>query len=496
MILVGDILRGNELFKQSHDYLYRALSKAEQLNDSLLCSVVYNRIAALGIDDQEIPLDTTERYARLSLELSRLQHNDTMIYNNLNILGVLETIRGNYQKSLDYLDDAYTLVRTTFPEDEPLILHNMARNWFSLGRSDHAVTMEKQAYEMAKKLNIPQYVRMSASYLKDYYISIGHYQEALHYVIQYYDAKEFILNQRVLVQLKEFNNQMEAEKQHLENQRLVYEKKLTDGQLRLFMIGGILLLVLLIVTVGFIIYQNRQRKKIREIAIRLDQSNAVLTRFISILGHDLRSPFNALIGYTDLLKNDASMIEMEREEIIARLYLVTRSTFRLLERILEWSHLQSGSVKPMLKTCDLSEMVRETIQVLDPSAFHKNIMIVFNHPGPIEIFTDENMILTVIRNLISNAIKFSHPGGRIEIGATSQENPVSFFIRDHGVGISKENLERLFQLDNKFKSQGTTGESGTGLGLILCHDYLAMLGGNLEVSSEEGKGSTFTVTLP
>ncbi|MBN1198190.1 MAG: tetratricopeptide repeat-containing sensor histidine kinase [Bacteroidales bacterium] len=496
MILVGDILRGNELYDQSREYLFNAMNKAKEQDDSGLLMNASNRIAALGIDDTRIPQDTSERYAMLSLEIARKQQNDSMIYNNLNILGVLEIQRGNYHKSLAYLVDALKIAQTSFGEDEPLILHNMARNKFLLGHTGEAVGLEKRAFQLAHTLNIPQYVRLASSYLKDYYRSVGNYQEALYYTIQYYDAKEFILTQKVLVQLKEFNNRMEAEKQHLENQRLIYEKKLTDGRLRNFMIAGVLLAILLIMTTGFMFYQRRQRQHIRKIATQLDQSNTVLKRFISVLGHDLRSPFNALIGFTDLLKNEPSLSSQEREKAIERLYNVTRSTYRLLERILEWSQLQSGFVKPVMKSCDLSELIRDPIHILEPAALLKNIRISYHYPGPVTIFADENMILTVIRNILSNAIKFSHQGTNIEIGISSEKNPVSLYIRDNGIGISHENLDRLFQLDNNYKSQGTAGEAGTGLGLILCREYISMHGGKLEVTSQEGKGSTFTIILP
>ncbi|MFC2102236.1 ATP-binding protein [Bacteroidota bacterium] len=496
MILVGDILRGNELFDQSQEYLFNALTWAVQMGDSTLLSAVYNRMAGLGIDDTRIPQDSTEKFARLSLEIARSQGNELMIYNNLNILGVLEITRGNYRKSLSYLNEALTVAQKSFPEDEALILHNMARNHFLMGLPSIAVEEEKKAFKHAKEHNIPQYIRLSSSYLKDYYISVGNFEEALNYAIQYYLARDFITNQKVLVQLKEFNNQIEAEKQRSENQKLIYEQKLTDGRLRNFTIIGILLIVLLIVTTGFMLYQRRQRQQIRKIASRLDQSNKVLTRFISILGHDLRSPFNALLGFTDLLRTENELNEEERETIFDRLYTVSRSTYKLLERIMEWSSLQSGLVKPDKKQCDLSELVSETIQILESTAMLKNIEILFSNPGSLNVTADENMIQTVIRNITSNAIKFSHPGGKIEIWADNSDQGISLSIRDNGIGISPENLSRLFQLDNNYKSEGTAGEPGTGLGLILCKEYLEMHGGYMDIISEEGNGSTFTLTIP
>lgn len=496
MTLIGDILRGNGLFNQSLDYHSRALKQANILNDSSLIMDVYNRMAALGIDFTLIPADSTEKYARISLAIARQQRNEPLIYNNLNILGVLETMRENYGKSMKYLTEAYPIAQKVFPEDEPLILHNMARNYYPLGDKQKAVELDRKALHLAEKLNIPQYIRLASSYLKDHFMSVGNFQEGLKYAIQYYQAKEFIINQKVLVQLKEFNNRMENEQQRRENQRLLYEQKLTNGRLRTFSIIGILLVILLILTTAFIFYQRRQRQEIRMFASRLDESNQVLTRFISILGHDLRSPFNAILGFTEILKNDRTLSNDEREAAIERLYKVSHNTFRLLERILEWSRLQSGSVKPVLKRCDLSVLVRETMHTLEPSALLKKIEIKDNSPGPVEIYADEDMIMTTIRNILSNAIKFSHPGGRIDIAVESGDQVTYLSVNDTGIGITPENIKKLFHLEENYKSQGTSGESGTGLGLILCKEYLAMHGGSIEVSSEKGKGTTITMILP
>ncbi len=498
MILAGDILRGNELFDQSAAYLTEALKDAILLNDSGLIAEAYNRLAALGTDDARISQDTVVSHARKSLEIARRIRDDKLIYNNLNILGVLEISRKHYDRSIRHLQEALVLAQKTFREDEPLILHNLARNYFLLDNNTKAVELEKRAFELATSLNIPQYIRLSSSYLKDYYTSVGNYQEALKYAVKYYQAKDFILTQKVLVQLKEFNNRIETEKQRSVNQQLLMEQKLTRSRMQNMVFAGILLLLLLAVTTGFLIFQHRQRQKLKRIASKLDQSNKVLTRFISVLGHDLRSPFSAILGFTDILKNDSETGQQERAMITEKLYNVSRSTFRLLERILEWSRLHSGTVRPVMKPFDLMEVVRESINILEPVALLKKIRILFDYPGKMMITADENMIFAVIRNLLSNAIKFSHAGGNIEIYTTKDNRSILLSIRDHGVGISPENQKLLFQLDQNYKTEGTAGERGTGLGLILCMEYLAMHGAKLELTSDVGKGSTFSMryTLP
>ena len=494
--LVGDILRGNSLYNQSYKYLNEAKVIVNSMSDSLLLASVYNRLAALYFEDERIPFDTTEKYALISLHIANHNGIETLIYNNLNILGGLETKRKNYLKSLKYLEQSYPIMIKTFPEDEPLVLINMARNYFLLNLKFRSEELNLKALKLAKELNIPQYIRLSCQGLEQIYLMTGDFKKAYPFVILYYQSKESILSQKVLVQLQEFNNKIALEKQRSENQRLLFEQKIEREQLRNNSIIGFLLFVLLIVSIGFLFYQNRQRQNIKLIAGKLDQSNKVLRRFISILGHDLRSPFNALLGFSDILKNEPELSDEDREMAIESLYTVSRSTFKLLESILEWSRINSESIKPVKKSCDLVELVRETIHGFEAVALLKKIEITFSSSVPVQIYADQDMILTSLRNIISNAIKFTNPGGLVTVTVSADLYAAKIEVCDNGIGIAPENIEKLFHLDDNYKSKGTGGEQGSGFGLILCKEYILLHEGALDVNSEEGKGSRFVITLP
>lgn len=496
MILVADILRASRLFDQAFAYLSDAQQLTRKLNDSLLLARVYNRVAATELDDTVNRYDSVDRHARLSLAIARSLKNDTLIYNNLNILGVLETYRKNYRKSLDYLNEANRLVARVYPEDEPLVLINMARNLYLLKEYDKAVELDKRAIQLADKFAIPQYVRLAAANLKDHYQATGDLGQCLEYTNRYFLAKEHVTEQQVLVRLKEFNNRLLVEKKENENQRLSYEYQLANSRLQYLAVVGAMLMILLLTITVFFFSQRRQKNRIRIIAAQLDQSNRFLNKFISVLAHDLRSPFNAILGFTEMLKNDAELTPDDKEMAISRLYSVSRTTFNLLEKMLEWSRIQSGSVKPVVKECNLIDLVEETIQVLEASSSLKNISIVFHSQHPVMVQADPDMILTVIRNILSNAIKFTRPGGKVEISAERIAESALIRIKDNGTGIPPSNLDTLFRPDQNYKSQGTVGEKGTGLGLILCSEYVHLHQGRITVTSEPGKGSEFTVELP
>jgi signal transduction histidine kinase len=312
----------------------------------------------------------------------------------------------------------------------------------------------------------------------------------------YYQSKETVFSQKVEVQLHDFNNQLAIEKQHTENQRLLYAQQLAQGRLQIFMVVGAFLILLLVLLIFFLVFQHRQRQKTHRIADQLDQSNKVLKRFISILGHDLRSPFNAILGFTDLLKNDPDLTHDERELAIDKLYSSSRTTFKLLESILEWSLLESGSIKPVFKSCDLAELIRETILVQEPAATMKKIGIRYPGPGPIPIQADHDMVRAAIRNILSNAVKFTNPGGWVKIEVTSNDLDVQIEISDNGIGIPPDQLARLFRPDENYKSKGTAGEEGSGLGLTLCREYIGLHKGSLTVTSKTDSGSVFTISLP
>ena len=495
MTFVGDILRGNSLYDQCYQYLYQARMIALKIGDSSLIASVYNRLAASLVEGVNLPYDSAEKFATGSLAIATRLKDDLLVYNNLNILGYMELRRQNYDKALDYFNKALPIVTRVYPEDEPLILINIARVYNAYAKPE-AETMNLKALQMAQNMNIPKYVVLACLSLETIYVRKGDYKKAHYYSSLYYLTRSNIYEQKVLVQLQEFNTRLSEEKQRNENEELLYQQDLSASRQRTYILIGALLILLLAGAAFFILYQRRQWKEIDRIAGQLNQSNKILMRFISIIGHDLRSPFNAILGFTDILKNDKGLTQEEKSLALDRLYTVSRSTYKLLEEILEWSRLQSGSVKPVIKTCNVTDLISETIQILEPSAILKKIQLEFEYPDPLEMNADPDMLLTIFRNLISNAVKFTQPGERVQIRLEKQDKEVSITVSDHGVGMTEEELGKLFRLDENYKSKGTGGETGSGFGLILCKEYVTLHKGKLIVTSEKGSGSAFTVHLP
>ncbi len=226
--------------------------------------------------------------------------------------------------------------------------------------------------------------------------------------------------------------------------------------------------------------------------------NAEKDRFFSIIAHDLRSPFNGFLGLTQILAEDLSSLTMEEIRRFATdLSKSATNLFRLLNNLLEWSQIQKGMVPFVPATTGLRFLVDESLTMLLESAKSKDIEIVIDIPEGLEIFVDSNMLQTVFRNLISNAIKFTPKGGKITLAAkTIPDGAIEISFCDTGIGMSQQIVDHIFRLDGQTNRCGTEGEASTGLGLILCKDFIRKHNGQIRVESKLGIGSTFYCTLP
>ncbi len=230
---------------------------------------------------------------------------------------------------------------------------------------------------------------------------------------------------------------------------------------------------------------------------KLSELNADKDRFISILGHDLKSPFNNILGLSEILTEEVTTLRVEEiEDIANNIFRSAQATNKLLEDILMWARTHQGKIPFNPQNLNLSGVFKSIIEILNPIAFAKNITIYSSDVSHIEVFADIDMLKTVMLNLISNGIKFTNSGGRIDIDAKKNSENVTISVSDNGVGMPKETLSKLFNISEVITTSGTAKETGTGLGLLLCKDFIEKHAGKIWVDSEDGKGSNFKFTLP
>jgi signal transduction histidine kinase len=238
------------------------------------------------------------------------------------------------------------------------------------------------------------------------------------------------------------------------------------------------------------------RLELKEVREKLRQALATKDKFFSIIAHDLMTPFNALLGFSSLLLTEAETLSAnERQEFIQDIQQASIQGHNLLTNLLFWASSQTGKLEVNPITFDLEDVVKENVELLSENAKHKGINLLLSIENQ-QIFADKNMLDAVIRNLLSNAIKFTPTNGTIEISSKKEGNAVEISISDTGVGISAEDIDKLFKIDVNHTTVGTQREKGTGLGLILCKEFVEKQGGTIKIDSEKGKGSRFSISLP
>ena len=242
---------------------------------------------------------------------------------------------------------------------------------------------------------------------------------------------------------------------------------------------------------------NERTAELNQAYNDLKATNATKNKIFSIIAHDLKNIFQALIGYSEIIAMDSAEAEMESVSKDAMtLKKTAKKAYFFFENMLEWSSSQTGMMKYNPENLNANQLVFECMELLTMQAKGKKIDFAINVANNLGVFADKRMVTTILRNLIQNAIKFSHKGGRITIKAYEEEGNVCFTVQDGGVGMDEETVSQLFVMERMSSKKGTASETGTGLGLLLAKEFIEANKGTLTVTSKQGDGSTFTFTLP
>ncbi|TNE79695.1 MAG: HAMP domain-containing histidine kinase [Bacteroidetes bacterium] len=260
-----------------------------------------------------------------------------------------------------------------------------------------------------------------------------------------------------------------------------------------------------IVSLGYIMLLKEQDEwKLKEAAkiieqdnLKLQELNSTKNQFFSIIAHDLRGPLGSMSQIGEMLNSQEEQFSSsERSAMLQALAGSLKNSFVLLENLLLWARSESGLIQVEKSDVSLAEIMQQNLRLLAPTITQKTIQVQMNIPENLRVFSDESMLSTVFRNLLSNAVKFVRQGGLIQIECEHAGDRLLVHIQDNGIGIPKEKLSTLFDLNSRYSSLGTRKESGSGLGLKLCKQFTDQLGVDLKVESSPGHGSTFSLLLP
>ncbi|MCK5170882.1 MAG: cyclic nucleotide-binding domain-containing protein [Bacteroidales bacterium] len=242
---------------------------------------------------------------------------------------------------------------------------------------------------------------------------------------------------------------------------------------------------------------ERQRDELDKQKKELEELNATKDKFFTIIAHDLKNPFNTVIGLSELLVERYDTYDSYKiKEFIRQINKFSNDAYNLLEDLLKWAKSQTGRIEVKPEKVDVFELAIENINFFQRQAEKKGVKIDTNVEMGLLAFIDRNMICTVLRNLISNSVKYTNPGDIINIEANSINEHIEIFVTDTGIGIPEKNLEKIFKIDSNISTQGTADETGTGLGLIISREFVEKNGGTINVKSKEGNGTQFMFTVP
>jgi signal transduction histidine kinase len=430
---------------------------------------------------------------------------------SLNDIGELYRQMKNVEKAMANHEVALK-IRGLLKDDSGLATsyNNIGELYFDQKNYRLAINNLQQGLKRARESQDQLQIRKSADYLYQSYKILGDYRQAIEYQEELAAITEFIQNDANEKQLLELQNrfvlgQKEVKINKLETDKVVREKKLREQQ----QFNNLLFIVIGLGTViGALVlhmYINKKRLNktlevanatVREKNEALLELNATKDKFFSIISHDLKGPLNSLTSFSGLLINHGESLSKEEIKMLAQdLDKSLKNLFALLENLLEWSRSQTGNIQFKPEVFDMMEVLESNKALLDAQANNKQITIVNRCNTEVPVLADKNSITTVVRNLLSNAIKFTPSGGTITMDALTNGEGAKISISDTGVGMPKEVVQKLFRIDTKHSTKGTANEKGTGLGLILCKEFVEKNGGHIAVDSEVGRGSIFHFTL-
>ncbi len=496
--------------------------------------------------------DKAEIYFNKTIEISNKIGDSSDIHNALHEIGNLYNIKSDYKKavefhmkaleirerqniigqlvysyhdiSFDYLAMDSLEIALKYAEKAEKYALQVSEKWVLISIYSNIVdiyTKLKRFKEgevhlqkmqmLAEELNMKSTYQVLYQSYYNFYKSQNQYEKALKYYELFIAYKDSISNEAIQKNISELDKKYETAKK--DKEIMIIQERIKRQQV--YILAAVFGFLIVIIFMLIIYRQYRQKKEayqklenqnleilnqkeeLKKLADELKELNATKDKLFSIIAHDLRSPFMGIQGFSDLLLNNINNLNStEIKEYIGYIDASAKNTLDLLSKLLEWAKNQTGQISFNPINLKLEPVVNEILEVLYPSAKIKNIDINYSQSEDINVYADLNMLKTILRNLIQNAIKFTNSNGLVNISAVKKSDCVEINISDNGMGMNDYVKNNIFEIDKKKTSKGTDDEKGIGLGLILCKDFIEKHGGKICVESELNVGSKFIIAFP
>jgi signal transduction histidine kinase/Flp pilus assembly protein TadD len=499
-------------FDQAITYFRKALSINQSIHDSVSMAIDYDYLGSSYARSGRPDSSVINHYKALNL-FKKFVSEDRYAVSLSNIATVFQNYPDSLNKAINFYHMAWTkFQKLGWLHYEADIQQGIGKVLTQQGKYDQAINAYKRSGVVAKKYNRELLLwKQLYQGLSEAYQKKGDYKNALENHILYSQYTDSVTNKSKFELIANLEKQYETEKKENEYNKLQSKNELMNVQLtkdkQLKLLG---FFTAILFTIILFILSKKYLDKIKAAKILAEKNkiigqseqelrvlNASKNKFFSILAHDLKNPFHTVMGYSYLLSfNYEQFSDKERHKFAEDIHKSANNIFKLLENLLEWSKTQTGNQPYNPIEIELKNIIDNSLNVLNALAEQKNIQLIVNCRNDIKSYSDPRMTETVLRNLIINAIKFTPEGGHVNIEAEEVESEVRIKVSDTGVGLDDEEIENLFRIDSKVKHKGTNNEEGSGLGLIICREFVNINKGRLWAESTPGKGSTFSFTIP
>jgi signal transduction histidine kinase/tetratricopeptide (TPR) repeat protein len=554
---LGSIYSDISSFNESLNYYFEALNIYESSNDTSGISMIYNNLGivyqslkenekALSYYKKALSIDQKEGHEEGQAtalnnigtayddngdkEMALEYYNRALILNKkldikdgiataLNNIGLIYLDKTDFDKSfINLMDAAKIFEELNDSYGTSNAYNNLANLFLQQKKYENAKQYLDKASKIAKKINAKEYLIESYQLYSKYYTENNEFKKSLEYYQLYSQLSDSIYEVSSSNKISEMKVKFDTDFIKAENELLKKDNEIQSLELnrqknlRKYWIA----FTVLILAISILSFQQFSLKKktnsllekknieLKNTNTKLIQSekdltelNATKDKFFSIIAHDLKNPFQSLLGFSESLHVNLEKLNSEEvKEYSGLIYNSSQNLYNLLGNLLQWAKAQLGSMNLKPKNISVYKSLLDVLELTNLTARSKNIKVINSINEHTYVWADKHVVNVVFSNLINNAIKFTNHEGEIYISSITDEDYITISVKDTGNGISEDNIEKLFKIDQSFSTKGTENESGTGLGLILCKELIIESKGEIFVESKLGKGSNFQFKLP
>ncbi|MCF8302183.1 MAG: tetratricopeptide repeat-containing sensor histidine kinase [Bacteroidales bacterium] len=502
---IGLIQNMQEHYQQSINNHIQSAEICKQVKDTQLLATNYFN---LGISYEALQhYDSALYYAKRALTLERQlgRHNASLRIQNL--LGRIYLEKKQYQKALDAYRQVINAPDYENKWELSYAMAGLAEVYHEMGILEKSIEYGLKSYDLAREVGAKWDLQNVTGILAKSFAGMDNWKRAYEYHRLHKVYSDSVFNEKRENQI----NYLRLKRQQSENEALLNENRLQDLIItkRNYQLTAVIAGVVVLLVLAFLLYRNnnlknKRNKKLKakntEIARKneeLQELNTTKDTLFRIIAHDLKNPVSVINSYTELIIDEFD--DFDREELLDithKLHKSSNETLRLLDNLMQWARSETGTVSFSPENIDIQQVYNDNFDLLMSSSREKKINLTSAIPEGLVAYADFNLTSTILRNLIANAIKFTDENGRVSIQAYEKNEMIEVSVLDTGTGMSQETIDNLFNTEKGISQKGTHDEKGTGLGLVICKDFVEKQNGTLSVESELGKGSRFSFTLP